>query len=311
MKICFVGLGSIGARHFRNLGIILAERGVEYKIDALRSSDRPLPKDIEPKIHKQYTNIDELPVDYDIAFICTPTANHYIDIQRLEAHTKHMFIEKPIFDDIYDLNSLNLKKNAIYYVACPLRYNAVLRYLKEYIQDKKIFAARSICSTYLPDWRPNVDYRTVYSAHKDMGGGVSIDLIHEWDYLSWLFGMPNSVKSVHGQYSDLEINSDDLALYLGEYSDKLVSLHLDYFGRVEKREIELFTSEDTIVGDIRNSKVHFLKVGKMINFSEERNMYQLREIEHFLDLVEGKKQNDSSIEHAVNILKIAKGEYTA
>lgn len=309
MKICFIGLGSIGARHFRNLSTILTERGIEHTIDALRSSSRPLPEDIAEKLHKQYVYLDKLPIDYDIAFICTPTANHYSDIQGLVSHAKHMFIEKPIFDAVYEMDELNLEKNAVYYVACPLRYNAVLQYLKEYIRDRNVFSARAICSTYLPDWRPNVDYRTVYSAHRDMGGGVFIDLIHEWDYLSWLFGIPDCVKSIYGQYSDLEIDSDDLALYIGEYSNKLISLHLDYFGKVEKREIELFTSEDTIVGDIRNSKVHFLKENKTVDFFEERNVYQLREIEHFLDLVEGKIQNDSDVVHALNMLKIAKGEY--
>ncbi len=311
MKICFMGLGSIGARHFRNLSTILTERGIEHTIDALRSSNRLLPGDIMNKLHKQYVSIDEIPNDYDIVFICTPTANHYSDIQKLVSHTKHMFIEKPVFDGVYNIDALQLRDDAIYYVACPLRYNAVLQYLKDYIREKKVFSARAICSTYLPNWRPGVDYRTVYSAHQNMGGGVSIDLIHEWDYISWLFGMPISVKRVYGQYSNLEIDSDDLALYLGEYSDKLVSLHLDYFGRVEKREIELFTSDDTVVGDIRNSKIHFLKENKTIDFSKERNVYQLKEIAHFLDLIVGKKQNDSDVEHALNVLKIAKGEYRA
>lgn len=309
MKICFVGLGSIGSRHFRNLSTILTKREIPHTIDALRSSSRPLSEDIALKLHKQYTSMDELPDDYDIAFICTPTANHYSDIQCLVSHTKHMFIEKPIFDAIYEIDALKLRDDAIYYVACPLRYNAVLQYLKECIQYKQIFSARAICSTYLPDWRPGVDYRTVYSAHKDMGGGVAIDLIHEWDYLSWLFGMPDSVMGIYGQYSNLEIDSDDLALYLGEYSDKLVSLHLDYFGRAEKREIELFTSEETIVGDIRNSKVYFLKENKTLDFAEKRNVFQLREIEHFLDMVAGKIENDSDVEHALNVLRIAKGEY--
>ena len=309
MKICFIGIGSIGARHLQNISTVLTGRGVEYTIDALRSSNRPLPADIAELLHKQYTRLDALPRDYDIAFLCTPTANHYSDIQRLVSHTKHMFIEKPIFDAVYELDALNLKDDAIYYVACPLRYNAVLQYLKAYIKDKQVFSARAICSTYLPDWRPGVDYRTVYSAHKNMGGGVSIDLIHEWDYLSWLFGMPDSVKSVYGQYSNLEIDSDDLALYLGEYPDKLLSLHLDYFGRVEKREIELFTREETIVGDIRRAKVHFLKEHKTLDFAEERNVFQIRELEHFMDLVEGTVENDSDVEHALDVLRIARGEY--
>ena len=43
-----------------------------------------------------------------------------------------------------------------------------------------------------------------YSAHKDMGGGVSIDLIHEWDYLTYLFGMPSEIYSILDKVSDLE-----------------------------------------------------------------------------------------------------------
>ena len=73
-------------------------------------------------------------------------------------------------------------------------------------------SARVICSSYLPDWRPGVDYRTVYSAHKALGGGVTIDLIHEWDYLVDLFGVPQKLYNFKGTYSDLEIDSDDLSV---------------------------------------------------------------------------------------------------
>lgn len=309
MRICFVGLGSIGRRHLYNLSSVLSRKGVEFTIDALRSGHHSLPSDIEVLVNRQYYDIEELPDDYDIAFICTPTANHYSDIKQMLVHTRHMFIEKPVFDRIYDLGDLNLKTDTIYYVACPLRYNAVLQYLKKYVKDKGIYAVRSICSSYLPEWRPGVDYRSLYSAHRVMGGGVSIDLIHEWDYLCWLFGFPQNVISYMGTYSKLEIDSDDLALYLARYKEKMISVHLDYFGQSYKREIELFLDEDTVIGDIGNARIHFLKTGEIIDFKEDRNVYQLREIEHFLDLVEGKYINDSSIIHAQTVLQIAKGEY--
>ena len=61
-----------------------------------------------------------------------------------------------------------------------------------------VYSARVLCSSYLPGWRPGVDYRTVYSAHKDMGGGVTIDLIHEWDYLVELFGKPEKMYNFKG-----------------------------------------------------------------------------------------------------------------
>ena len=55
-----------------------------------------------------------------------------------------------------------------------------------------------------------------------MGGGVSIDLIHEIDYMTYLFGFPKKDHYISGTFSDLEIDSDDLAVHLFEYP-KMIS----------------------------------------------------------------------------------------
>ena len=78
-------------------------------------------------------------------------------------------------------------------------------------------SVRAMCSSYLPEWRPGVDWKKCYSAHADMGGGVDIDLIHEWDYLTYLFGFPHNVYSIRGQFSDVTADSCDNAIYIGEY----------------------------------------------------------------------------------------------
>ena len=47
--------------------------------------------------------------------------------------------------------------------------------------------------SYLPDWRPSVDYRDTYSARRSLGGGVLRDAIHELDLLVWILGWPIDV----------------------------------------------------------------------------------------------------------------------
>ncbi len=42
----------------------------------------------------------------------------------------------------------------------------VYRALKEQLQSRKPYAVGAICSSYLPEWRPNTDYRQVYSAQR-------------------------------------------------------------------------------------------------------------------------------------------------
>ena len=202
---------------------------------------------------------------------------------------------------------LELRPDSVYYVACPLRYNAVIQYIKDYIPANEIISVRSISSSYLPDWRKGQDYRQTYSAHKDMGGGVSIDLIHEWDYLTYLFGWPRKVESMIGKKSDLEIDSDDYAIYFAEYLDKIIELHLDYFGRKTIRTIELFTRDDTIIGDIVNNRISFLISGRTIDFHEERDDFQRRELEYFIDQINNPVTSANSYIHGIKVLELTQG----
>ena len=54
MKILFVGLGSIGSRHIKNLHAVLCERGIEHSIHALRNSDSPLREGVAELLSKTY-----------------------------------------------------------------------------------------------------------------------------------------------------------------------------------------------------------------------------------------------------------------
>lgn len=310
LKVCFIGVGSIAKRHIKNLSAICQEDGIQLSIDAVRRSGKKDSDEIFEKIDNIFNNISDLNSIYDIVFITNPTDLHIDTLKEVTAVAKNFFIEKPLtsLKGIDKVSDYILKEGAVYYVACPLRYSAVIQYIKNNVNLKDVISVRSISSSYLPDWRPEQDYRMAYSAHKSMGGGVSIDLIHEWDYLTFLFGMPIKVNYMGGKKSRLEIDSDDYAIYISEYEDKIVELHLDYFGRKTIRNITLFTNEDTIIGDIANNKIYFLKSEKVIDFQEERDDYQKRELRHFLDMINGNAEADSDINHAVNVLKLTQGE---
>jgi len=307
-KIGIIGLGSIGTRHLHNIAHVLKQKDYSYTIDLIRSgTGKKVDKEIEKIINKTYCSFEEVPNNYDIIFVTNPTYLHFETVKQFASKTRHMFIEKPVFDkEDYSLDDLPLKEDSIYYVACPLRYTNVIQYLKQNCELSNVYCARVICSSYLPDWRPHLDYRATYSAHEDEGGGVSIDLIHEWDYLHYLFGEPEQVYNIRGKFSNLEIDSDDLSLYLARYKNMAVEVHLDYFGRKPIREIQLFADEDTIVGDLINSEIRFLKSGRTLSFKESRDDFQYKEIVYFFDILEGIEINHSDIPTAISTLKIAK-----
>lgn len=306
MKVLFVGVGSIAKRHIKNLIQICKNK--EIKIDVLRhNSYSQLSKDILPYITCEHHKISDIDKDYDAIFITNPTHLHYKTIDQLKDFSKNFFVEKPVFSTLSEtLESLNLPQDNKYYVACPLRYAAVLQYAKKFVKTKVPYSIRAICSTYLPDWRPGIDYRECYSAKKEQGGGVCIDLIHEWDYLYDLFGEPDEVYQFCGKYSHLEISSEDLAVYIARYKKFLLELHLDYIGRKSERKLELYCDDGTYVFDIFNSCIS--KNGnELFRYQESWNDIYIKEMEYFLALCNSKDESQNDLNHAIKVQKIATG----
>lgn len=308
--IAFVGMGSIGKRHLKNVCQLIASQGDTCSIDLYRSSmTRQLFEDVKELVANQYLCSQDVQREYDMVFITNPTSLHLETAVKLRPYAKAFFIEKPVFDtsDVEE-STIALLDGIPSYVACPLRYNPVLQYVKQRVDLEKVISVRAISSSFLPDWRPGQDYRETYSAHAELGGGVDIDLIHEWDYLTWIFGMPTECLGIAGRFSNLEINSNDTALYVAKNDKLTYELHLDYFGRKTQRTLDIFTQDDTIQCDIVSGTVSYLKEGRTLDFNSERNAFQIAEIQHFFDIAEGRIANDSSVRHGVEVLKLTKAK---
>ena len=306
--IAFVGMGSIGKRHLENVCQLIKSQGNTCAIDLYRSSmARELSSDVRALISNQYLYSQDVQREYDIVFVTNPTSLHLETALKFRSHTKSFFIEKPVFESFdLDERTVAILDEIPSYVACPLRYNPVLQYVKQNVDLDSVISVRAMSSSYLPDWRPGQDYRETYSAHTKLGGGVDIDLIHEWDYLTWVFGMPTECYGIAGRFSNLEIDSNDTALYVAKNDKLTYQLHLDYFGRKTLRTLDIFTTEDTIQCDIVGGIVTYLKEGRTLDFNSERNAFQMAELQHFFDIVEGKTENDSNVRHGINVLKLTK-----
>lgn len=310
MKVCFCGLGSIGRRHLKNFTRLAPAFGMKAEIHALRKTTNALGEDIEKLLAKQVSDTHGLDRDYDLVFITNPTSLHFETIMQMAPRAKHLFIEKPIFGrDAYNVKEIETTPDGVYYVAGPLRFAPVIQALKKILSTERVYCVRVICSSYLPDWRPGTDYRQGYSAKKALGGGVDIDLIHEWDYMIELFGFPRKVYRICGKYSSLEIDSSDAAIYIADYEKMAAELHLDYFGRVPRREIEVFTEQTTITGDLIKNTITFSDSRPPIQFSEGENDIYLREMRFFLDCIHSGRAFNN-IRHCCAVLDVALGRAT-
>ena len=307
LKICFVGIGSIAKRHISNIKNYL-NNDFKCQIDAYRSGNAPLEGNVSKYISNEYYDYDDVPMDYDAIFITNPTKLHYESLKLFKDNSDNFFIEKPIVYSNELDNDFEEFKSKTCYVACPLRHGNVINYIKKNLDLNQVNGVRYICSTYLPEWHPGEDYRQSYSAKKELGGGVSIDLIHEWDYLTYLFGMPIAVNAILDKVSNLEIDTEDIAIYIAKYNNMLLELHLDYFGRFPIRELMIFKEDETIIGDIYNNRIIFKNEDKIIDFNEQRNDYQVEELKYFFKLINKEIENINDIQNAVNVMKLAGGK---
>lgn len=308
MKVCFVGAGSIGKRHIKNFAQICAENHTKITIHLYRVANKPLEEDVAKHVQKTILREDELDEKYDAVFITNPTYKHYETLELFLNKTDVFFVEKPVFNTVNIDISKFMKPGKKYYVACPLRYTNVLLDAKRVIEQENVFSVRAISSSYLPDWRKGVDYRETYSAHKDQGGGVKIDLIHEWDYLYSMFGKPQKIFSLSGKYSQLEIDSEDLAVYIAQYENMLIELHLDYFGRKVRRNLEIRTSKHEYIFDIAESKIYQDGVLRC-EYIEDGNDKYVREMNYFYQLLCGSEASTNDLKKALETMKIANEVY--
>ena len=302
MTVCFIGLGSIGLRHLKNVHAVAEKRGIAIEIDVVEPRELDyLDVDVRALVRRRFSAVSEIG-RYDLIFVTNPSQLHEETLADVREKADFFFVEKPVFTRALEGDALKpYADESRFYVACPIRHTRVYGFLADFVPRNKVYCARAICSSYLPDWRPGTDYRRTYAAQEG-AGGVKLDLIHEFDYLFTLFGLPQESHLLEGKFSGLEIKSVDGVSFVGRYEDKTLELHLDYYGRVPRREIELYTADDVIVADFIKAEIRFLKSGRRIDLAEERNEYCLREIEYFFDFALSGARNMNSIPYANGIL---------
>lgn len=302
MNVLIVGLGSIARKHiaaFQSLNI-------DFKIYALRSN---LNAAIEEGVENIY-DLNDSGVIFDFAIISNPTHLHYQFIEKLALRGIPLFIEKPAVHNLENVNKLIEiieEKQLVTYVACNLRFHPCITFLKNKIDTEclRINELNVYCGSYLPDWRPEKDFRTIYSANAAMGGGVHLDLFHELDYTTWLFGLPSKSISVLRNISSLEIDAIDYANYSFQYPTFTANIILNYYRRKPKRQIEIVLEWDTwtidlIKNEIKNDKEECLF--EVADFNV-KDTYSLQ-LDYFINCLRNKQVPMNSLKESVEILKI-------
>ena len=295
-KVAVIGLGNIAARHRHNLKLLFPK--VELLV---MSASGRIPKEYINDCDRITTSIDELiQAKVELVIVASPAPFHaQHSILFIEAGIPTL-IEKPVTASIEDAKSINsaieLHQTPVSIGYC-LRYLPSARKLKILLDQSKIgtlYNAHIEIGQYLPDWRPNINYRDSVSAQKKLGGGALLELSHELDYAQWLLGPLYVKHSILRKSKELALDVEDMADIIAfTESGAVATIHLDFLQRKAHRKCSFTGSKGRIEWDLILNQLTFVTATETsVLYSDanwDKNQMYLAMIEDFVQMIEKKK----------------------
>jgi predicted dehydrogenase len=297
MKALVVGLGSIGRRHLANLAAIVPQ--IRITACHLHSQDRVAGTGAGTIENEVFSIEGALSAQADIALITSPASCHVEVALALAEQGVHLFVEKPLSDSLSGVDELIevcAKKQLVLMVGYNLRFYQPFQVLQKALSDGRIgkpLSIRGEVGQYLPDWRPTQDYRKGVTAQKILGGGVLLELSHEFDYFTWLMGEAAGVFALVDKLSDLDIDVEDIAEVVIRFKNgALGNVHLDMLQRAAVRNCRIIGSEGILHWEWQSHSIRLFEAGgKEWTYLQppqelETNQIYVEEMRHFLKCVQ-------------------------
>jgi len=288
-----VGSGSIARRHLSNLRALLPKsRIIVLRRQQSVSGDLP---DADRVVNTLEEAISERP---EMTIVANPAPFHVPVAQALAEAGCHLLVEKPFSDRMDGLDALIdtcASRGVTLMVGYNLRFCPSLQAMARMVAEGavgRILHVSAEIGQHLPDWRPSTDYRDGVTAQASLGGGALLELSHEIDIALWLGGPVASLTASLGRVGDLEIDTEDCADLLINFSSGARGhVHMDLLQRAPTRRCRVVGSEGTLEWDYFEDTLRLGRPGETWRQLEvprlnQRNDMYLNELAHFFSCVE-------------------------
>tara|TARA_S200000501_G_C20864122_1_gene761166 strand:+ start:198 stop:1193 length:996 start_codon:yes stop_codon:yes gene_type:complete len=311
-KILICGLGSIGRRYLR----IINQNMPDIKIAVMRSGYGPFCEEVK-LIDHQTSNLEEsIAWGPDAAIISSPANLHVDQAITLGVSRVPCLIEKPLGsgDESFDKweKIVHLSEIVPMLMGYIHRHDPCTMLVKKKLEENllgNVIEADFHCGSWLPKWRPEIDYLKSVSANKALGGGVLLELSHEIDIANMLLG-PIKLKYANLKPSGLlPIDVEDRAYLIAENSKGvLISIRINFCSEPSSRKAIIRGEKGAIIWDIalgkleiRNDKDVIYQYKNML----DRDSLFLIQIKHFMDCVFNNQNPKCSVAEGKYALEIA------
>ncbi len=255
-RIVIIGAGSIGCRHLRNVSMVWPT----CQVSVVSASGRMLSTE-ELQGQQQMSLAEALALQPDFAIVASPAPWHLEHARQCLQAQVPVLIEKPLSHSYSEASRFlaEMGSTELCSLAYCLRYLPSAQVVKQCLKEQRLgrlYSVQSIVGQQLSQWRPAKDYRSSVSASAELGGGVLLELSHEFDYLLWLFG-PLSTRYCHvSVQGELQLDVEESAdLVLSADGTLMCTLHLDFLQQVAQRRCVISGQFGRIEWDLLKNSV--------------------------------------------------------
>ncbi len=249
------------------------------------------------------------------AVIASPSPFHQQQALVLARQGIPILIEKPIGIGSEPMQEwdvlLQLSRDVPILVGYVLRHDPCAMHVKERIANQelgRILDSDFYCGSWLPEWRPNANYRESVSGRRSLGGGVLLELSHELDLAQWFFGEFEIAFSTL-QYSGLlDVNVEDQVLLVGRNDAcSLITIRLNFCSQPSRRRVVIRGERGEISWDLLSGILDVLIRDKPLqrfhSDQEGDECYRLQ-AEHFIACISGDAVPHCPLSDGLQVLKL-------
>ena len=243
-----IKIGVVGAGHLGKIHLKLLNSSKRFQLMGFYDTDLKISKELSDKEgYKCFSNLDNMLDNVEAIDIVSPTSTHYNIAKQAILSNKHVFIEKPITNNIdhaKDIIQLSKKNNVIGQVGHVERFNPAYVKAFNHIEDPMF-----IESHRLSDFNPR---GTDVSVIMDL-------MIHDIDIV--LNTVKSKVKKINASGVSIISDSPDIANARIEFENKCVAnLTASRISLKKMRKTRIFQKDAYISIDFLEKELQIVKI---------------------------------------------------